>query len=168
MSPQNKELYLREDMAQLWQESNAFEQAQQQQGEIFRNKEGRRTLRFVEGGHSFFLKLHEGVGWKEIIKNLFQLRLPIIGAQNEWQAIQFLEQRNIDTLSIAAYGKEGLNPARQLSFLVTDELVDTMNLEYLGEQWRQRPPKFEDKVRLIRKVALISKKMHKNGMNHRL
>jgi len=162
-----QQLYLRPDLAQHWSESSAFDMAKQQQGKIFRSKEGRRTLQFELGNKPYFLKLHEGVGWGEIIKNLLQLRLPIIGAKNEWQAIRFLEKHQLDTMTIAGYGQQGFNPAKTLSFLVTDELVDTMNLEYLGEQWRVKPPKFEDKSRLIRKIALISKKMHENGMNHR-
>lgn len=160
-------LYLRTDLALNWPKEKAFEIAQQQQGEIFRSKEGRRTLRFELGEKSYFLKLHEGVGWGEIIKNLLQLRLPIIGAKNEWEAIQFLEKHQLETMKIAAYGQRGINPAKQLSFLVTDDLADTMNLEYLGEKWKKTPPKFEDKMRLIRKIALIAKKMHENGMNHR-
>ena len=164
---QNKQLYLRSDLALHWSENNAFELARLQQGEIFRSKEGRRTLRFELGSNSYFLKLHEGVGWGEIVKNLLQLRLPIIGAKNEWEAIRFLEKLQLETMKIAGYGQQGFNPAKTLSFLVTDELVDTMNLEYLGDQWRRTPPKFGDKVRLIRKIAIISKKMHENGMNHR-
>ena len=164
---QNKQLYLRPDLAVHWSEIDAFEMARQQQGKIFRSKEGRRTLQFELGSKPYFLKLHEGVGWGEIIKNLVQLRLPIVGAKNEWEAIRFLEKHQLDTMKIAGYGQQGLNPAKRVSFLVTDELVDTMNLEYLGEQWRQNPPKFADKARLIRKIALIAKKMHENGMNHR-
>lgn len=167
MSSYNQQLYLRSDFALQWSEQDAFDLAQSQQGEVFRSKEGRRTLRFELAGQSYFLKLHRGVGWLEIIKNLVQARLPIIGAKNEWQAIRFLEKQQLDTMKIAAYGQSGWNPAKQLSFLVTDDLSHTMNLEYLGEQWRQRPPSFITKYNLIRKLALISKKMHENGMNHR-
>lgn len=162
-----KEEYVRGDFAAVWDNSDIFEEAKQQQGEIFRDKEGRRTLKFEKNGQAFFLKLHQGIGWKEIIKNLLQLRLPIIGAQNEWQAIKLLEQQHIDTLSIAAYGQTGINPATQLSFLVTDELQNSMSLEYLGEQWKKKPPSFQSKQTLIKKLALISKTMHENGLNHR-
>ena len=162
-----QQLYLRSDIAQYWSENDAFELAEQQQGKVFRSKEGRRTLQFELGNKSYFLKLHQGIGWGEIVKNLVQLRLPIIGAKNEWQAIKFLEKHQLDTMKIAAYGEQGWNPAKKLSFLVTDELVNTMDLEHLGEKWRQTPPTFATKVKLIRKLALISRKMHENGMNHR-
>ena len=164
---QKKTLYLREDLAKQWREEDLFSVAQQIEGEIFRQKEGRRTLRFALGGKSFFLKWHQGVGWLEIIKNLLQLRLPVISAKNEWQAVRFLEQYNIDTLSIAAYGERGLNPAQRQSFLITDDLVDTMSLEHVGEQWRKVAPTFLTKITLIKKLALIAKVMHENGMNHR-
>ncbi|PHS24222.1 MAG: lipopolysaccharide core heptose(I) kinase RfaP [Methylophaga sp.] len=159
--------YLREDFAKHWQEEDLFSVVQQIEGEIFRQKEGRRTLRFALAGKSFFLKWHQGVGWLEIIKNLLQFRLPVISANNEWQAVRFLERHNINTLSIAAYGEQGLNPAKKQSFLVTDDLVNTMCLEYVGAQWRKDPPTYQTKVTLIKKLATIAKVMHENGMNHR-
>ncbi|MFW5426803.1 MAG: lipopolysaccharide core heptose(I) kinase RfaP [Methylophagaceae bacterium] len=159
--------YLREDLAKQWQEEDLFLVVQQIEGEIFRQKEGRRTLRFALGEKSFFLKWHQGVGWLEIIKNLLQLRLPVISAKNEWQAVRFLERHNINTLSIAAYGEQGLNPAKKQSFLVTDDLVNTMCLEYVGAQWRKDPPTHQTKITLIKKLATIAKVMHENGMNHR-
>ena len=159
--------YLRSELATQWQGQDVFSIVQQIQGEVFRDKEGRRTLRFELADNSYFLKLHQGVGWLEIIKNLVQGRMPVIGAKNEWQAIEFLQQHHIDTMTIAAYGEQGLNPAQKLSFLITDELTDTMSLEDLGEQWRQSPPTFNTKITLINKLASIAKVMHENGMNHR-
>ena len=159
--------YLRSELAQQWQDRNIFSVVQQLEGDVFRDKEGRRTLRFELNKRSYFLKIHQGVGWQEIIKNLVQLRAPVISAKNEWRAIQFLEEQQIDTMTIAAYGEQGKNPAKIQSFIITDELTDTMSLEYLGEQWRQSPPSFKTKTMLIRKLALIAKRMHENGMNHR-
>lgn len=164
---QKKIQYLREDLAEHWQGKDIFSVVQQIEGEIFRHKEGRRTLRFERGNKSYFLKDHQGVGWLEIIKNLVQLREPIISAKNEWRAIQLLEKHHIDTMTIAAYGEQGRNPATIKSFLITDELTDTMSLEYVGEQWQKSPPTFKTKVMLIKKLALITKNMHKHGMNHR-
>lgn len=159
--------YLRADFAKYWQGKDVFSVVQQVEGDVFRQKEGRRTLRFSLQGKSFFLKWHQGVGWLEIIKNLLQFRLPVISAKNEWQAVKFLEHHNIDTLTIAAYGERGVNPARKQSFLITDNLADTMSLEYIGEQWRKTPPAYASKITLIKKLATIAKVMHENGMNHR-
>lgn len=38
--------FLREDLALAWAGRDPFEQAIRQQGEVFREREGRRTLRF--------------------------------------------------------------------------------------------------------------------------
>ena len=55
-------LYLREDLAQAWRNKAIFPWLQTMPGEIFRDKEGRRTLRFEVEQHSYFLKYHQGVG----------------------------------------------------------------------------------------------------------
>ena len=41
--------------------------------DIYRNKEGRKTLKFNHQGRPYFLKLHLGIGWGEIFKNLFKV-----------------------------------------------------------------------------------------------
>src|SRR6185295_20373102 len=53
------------------------------EGEVYRNVAGRKTLRFSRDGKSYFLKVHLGVGWKEIIKNLIRFRLPVVSAKTE-------------------------------------------------------------------------------------
>ncbi len=60
------------------------------QGEVFRELETRRTLRFEMAGKSYFLKWHRGTTLKEIIKNLLSLRMPVLGADREWNAIHRL------------------------------------------------------------------------------
>lgn len=160
-------LYLREDVAQVWRDKDVFQLLEQIPGEIFRDKEGRRTLRFSLLEKTFFLKYHSGVGWPEILKNLFQCRLPILSAKNEWQAVQFLQRHHLDTMTLVAYGERGWNPARRHSFVVTEDLVQTMSLEHLGQQWKKTPPTFTTKKQLIEKLAHIAGTMHRNGMNHR-
>lgn len=162
----NGDLYLRRDIERAWGDA-PFAKARAQQGQIFRDKEGRRTLRFELGGRGYFLKLHQGVGWLEIFKNLLQLRLPVIGASNEYLAIRCLEKVGLDTLTVAGYGKRGRNPARQLSFLVTDELQQVESLEDFCARWPQQPPDYTQKKALIHKVATLSRTLHDQGMNHR-
>ena len=69
-------------------------------GRVYREPKGgnRRTLRFERAGRGYFLKLHWGVGWREILKNLTSLRAPVLGAGNEWRAIHRLEQLGVSTL----------------------------------------------------------------------
>lgn len=138
-------------------------------GEVFREPAGagRRTLRFERDGVGYFAKLHWGVGWREIFKNLFSLRLPVLGARNEWRAIQRLEQLGVETMQLAGYGEEGWNPARRRSFVITRELADTVSLEDYCLDWPVRPPAPAGKWALIRRVAEMTARMHADGMNHR-
>jgi heptose I phosphotransferase len=136
-------------------------------GQVFKDMPGRRTLRFARGGKSYFIKIHRGVGWKEIFKNLFQLRLPVLSAENEWQAIERLHQIGVPTMTIAGYGRRGWNPARLESFIVTEDLGDTQNLEDLTRGWRERPPAPGLKRALIAEVAATARRLHENGVNHR-
>jgi heptose I phosphotransferase len=160
-------LFLREELQQAWAGKDIFQHLANIPGEVFRDKEGRRTLRFELNGRSYFLKYHAGVGWGEIIKNLLQLRKPIIGARNEWQSIQRLHALGIGTMQLAGYGETGWNPGRRRSFVITDDLSGTMSLEHLGEQWQQNPPSFSAKQALIKRLALVSRTIHQAGLNHR-
>ncbi|MBN2331869.1 MAG: lipopolysaccharide core heptose(I) kinase RfaP [Deltaproteobacteria bacterium] len=127
----------------------------------------RRTIYFERGGRGFYLKAHLGVGWKEIVKNLLQLRLPVLGAKNEWQGILALEHLGVPTMRLAAYGQQGVNPATRKSFVVTDALEQTEDLE----SWLPTLTSAQEDVLLkwavIRTVAGISRTLHSNGINHR-
>jgi len=160
-------LVLKEPFHSLWQGCDAFEAVDALHGEIFRELEGRRTLRTVVEGRAYFVKIHHGIGWREIWKNLLSGRLPVLGAANEWKAIARLEQLGVATLRVAAYGERGRNPARRHSFIVTDELVPTISLEDYCRNWLQQPPQPALKRALIRQVAGIARHMHEGGMNHR-
>ena len=160
-------LFLRDDLAAAWRGREPFAQAATQTGEVYRAREGRRTLRFEAAGRSYFLKYHGSIGWREIIKNLTQAKAPVLGAMSEVRAIRAVAAAGIDTLTIAGYGCRGANPARQESFLVTDELSDTVSLEELGEAWRLEPGPAPFKWALIRRVGEIARAMHGAGVNHR-
>jgi heptose I phosphotransferase len=136
-------------------------------GIIYKEKEGRRTLRFDLCGKHYFAKVHRGVGWKEIAKNLCQFRLPVLDAQNEWRAIQHLQRLGVETLPLVGYGKRGWNPARLQSFVITEALDHTVSLENFCRDWPTSPPSYGVKRALITKVAKISRTLHENGMNHR-
>ncbi len=146
----------------------AKHQAQQAGDEtIFRNKEGRKTLRCELAGRGYFLKLHSGVGVAEIVKNLLQARLPVVDARNEYLAVNALRALGIETLTIIAFAAIGTNPATRESMILSEELSDTISLEDYCRDWPSRPPSTRDRVRLLRKVALIARQMHAAGINHR-
>lgn len=154
-----------------------FHQIMSVQGELFREAPGRKTVRFTKNGKNYFLKTHTGVGWKEIVKNLFYLRLPVLGAMNEWHGAHHLQRLGIDTLTIKGYGTESDmsrpfahlwqrstertatpwdlpwwkgNPARRRSFIITDEISDTQSLEEFCSSWKQRPPRQPHEIRYKR------------------
>ncbi len=161
------QLELSEPFAQQWQNKDPFIEAEELQGDIFRALEARKTLRFSLLEQSYFIKIHRGVGWFEIIENLIRLRLPVLGAANEYLAIKKLEQLNIETMKIAGYGNKGSNPATQQSFIITEDLINTISLEDFCADWKQKTPEFSMKRALITKVSHISRTLHQNGVNHR-
>lgn len=160
-------LKLRADLRDRWQGDDAFAQILALEGEVFRELGGRKTLRFEHNNEYYFAKLHYGVGWKEIFKNILQFRFPVLGAKNEWVAIERLEQLNIDTMKMVGYGMRGKNPATLKSFILTEALPNTISLEDFTRDWRTNPPSFKLKLALLRKVSEISRKLHFNGVNHR-
>lgn len=136
-------------------------------GECFRHQKGRLTQRVLIGDKYYFIKQHTGVGWKEIFKNLIQLRLPILGAKNEWQAIQKLESLGVPVPKLAAYGQRGLNPASLQSFVLMEEVQPSISLETLCLTWTKTEPTFKFKQALLKEVARIARVLHQNGINHR-
>lgn len=154
-------------LAKHWQGKDPFTELAQMDGEVYRELAGRRTFRFQLEGQSYFAKLHFGVGWAEILKNLLQLRLPILGADNEWRAIGRLQKLGIDTMTLAGHGSRGSNPARRESFVITEELVDTVSLEDYCRPWPEQPPAFTEKHQLIRQLAEIARTLHDGGVCHR-
>lgn len=160
-------LELSTEFASEFEQPPDFDWFMARQGELFRSAPGRRTLRFMVGGHYYFIKIHTGVGWKEIVKNLLQGKLPIIGANNEYEAIKRLPQLGVETMTLAAYGSQGCNPAALRSFVVTEELSNTVSLEDLCQAWLTQPPSPVFKWKLIDAVAKIAKALHENGVNHR-
>lgn len=145
-------------------QGTVFESIKQIQGVSVRKMSDRETIRFVNGDKTYYLKRHFGVGWWEIIKNLLQWRLPVLGATNEWKALEKLSALNIPSLQAVAYGIHGRNPARQESFIITDELSDVVQLDHFLQN---HSLSVQQKVSLIQKVAQIAREMHAAGINHR-
>ena len=88
----------------------------------------------------FFLNLHTGIGWAEVFKNLLQLRLPVMSASNEYQAVLALQRAGVCTLTVGAYALAGWNPAVLRSMIVTAELTGTVTLEDYCANWAVEPP----------------------------
>ena len=144
-----------------------YQQLTQLPGIIYREQPGRKTFAADINGQPCFVKLHGGVGWREIIKNLIQGRLPIIGATTEYLALTALAKRGIPSLQVVEYGAFGLNPATQQSYLITKALQNTISLEDFCRDWAKNPPSVRLKRSLIRALAELVASMHLAGINHR-
>lgn len=162
-------LILRDELQTLWQGKDVFAEVQQLRGDVARVAPGRQTLRFELNGQAYYRKLHTGVGWGEIFKNLVRLRLPVIGARNEWLALNKLAELDVSSLTPVAYGEQNTNPATRLSFIVTRELTGTVQLDhYLLERFLQAGALgFTEKLVLLQQVAKIARVLHAGGINHR-
>ena len=160
-------IVLREELLDYWSAENAFDHIRKIEGEIAKAKDNRRVIKFELNDRTYYLKHHVGIGWKEYFKNIFQLKMPVLGASNEWYAIERLMPTEIPVMTAVAFGQQGLNPANQESFLVTRELENTLSLEKLCETWKQSPPSYKRKKALIERVAVIARIMREQGLNHR-
>lgn len=148
-------------------DKHPFDQMMALQGACFRRQPGRVTQRVLLGEKYFFIKQHLGVGWKEIFKNLFRFCYPVLGAKNEWLAIQKLNRLHIPTAEIVAFGQCGMNPATKKSFILLEELPAVISLEELTETWSSHPPAFRFKQKLIVEIARLLRTLHQHGINHR-
>lgn len=143
---------------------SGFHQVMQLEGDVYRALENRKTLRFERGGKGYFAKLHFGIGWLAFLNHLLNIKWPVFGARDEMQAIERLKVIGIDTLTIAGFGEsEGKNAITKQSFIITDELTDAVSLE---DYFKARVT-FDQKRSIIKELALIVRKMHRNGINHR-
>lgn len=144
-----------------------FEEMMALKGQVFRNQKGRLTQRVTVNGQSYFIKQHTGIGWKEVIKNVLQLRWPVLGAKQEWLAIKKLQSLGIGVPEAIAFESRGKNPASQQSYILMQDLSPSLSLEDISKDWKTSPPVFIFKKKLIEDVASIAKIMHENGINHR-
>lgn len=160
-------LILKEPFQTLWKNKDAFTEVEAIQGKIARAKETRKTLRFEVNEQGFYLKLHHGTSLRIAINNLLRLRLPVLGADCEWNAIHRLSDNGINTMQGVAFGQRGNNPLTCTSFIITKDLAPVIDLHEYSKNWRTTPPSFNVKQMIIRRLATMVRKMHQCGINHR-
>jgi heptose I phosphotransferase len=172
-------LVLNAELARRWRDQDPFEVLDGIPGEVARRAPGRRTFRFELDGTAYYAKVHTGVGWGEILKNLLQFRAPVLGAGPEWRAALHLRYWGLGTVEPVAFGQRGRNPARLRSFVVTREIRDAVSLEPCLEAWAAGetvrapsgaafpPPGPRARFRLVEAVARTVRRLHDAGINHR-
>ena len=170
MSEKSPRFFLRPDLQSALATGHAadvFDALWRLRGELYRRTASRRTLRWEVGGRAYFIKLHDGVGWLEILKNLVVLKLPIISAGNEYRACRHLAAAGVRAPQIAGFGIRGCNPARLQSFVVCDALDDFISLEEAVALWQRQPPSLAWRRSLVGEVARFTRRLHAAGVNHR-
>ena len=160
-------LILKEPFATSWKDKDPFEEVENISGDVSREVKTRRTLRFDFENNSYYLKLHHGISYGEALKNILQCRLPVLGADREWRAINELAKVGVDTMVGVAYGEKGSNPIKKTSFIITEDLSPSISLEDYCKDWAHNPPAYSIKRMLIKRVATMVRKMHLAGINHR-
>jgi heptose I phosphotransferase len=160
-------LILAEPFKTLWAGLDAFAEVEKLHGQVFRELAARRTLRTEVEGRPYFVKIHRGIGWGEIFKNLITAKLPVLGAGLEWAAIHRLQDLGVPTMTGVAFGEKGSNPADQHSFIITEELAPTISLEDLAVNWVAEPPSPALRHALTAELARMVGDMHRGGVNHR-
>ena len=138
-----------------------FTLVDQLRGEVFRKIDDRRTIKVRIGTAAYFAKIHQGVGWVEILKNLMQGRLPVLGARNEWLALCALRNAGVRSMTPVLFCERGLNPATRQSAILTESLESKVTLEDF------ETTESDLKRKLIAEVATMARKMHQAGINHR-
>lgn len=148
---------------------NTFDWLMNVEGQVHRAVKNRRTVEFALGGRRYFIKVHRGVGWGEVLKNWLYGRPPIVSAEPEWRAIAALQAAGIATPLVAGKGLRGRAPAQLESFIVMPALEGMISLEDLARDWRGARGRTRVLLKrvLIQRIATIARTLHGAGMNHR-
>lgn len=144
-----------------------FESAAALSGQVHRELEQRRTLSFENNSLRYFIKIHFGTTWPEILKNFLQLKRPVLGARNEWFALHHLKENGVKTADPLVYFDNLTFPTHRKSFIVMSAVTDFITLEDLAKQGHWRELNFHRRRLLLQAVARLARKMHSSGIQHR-
>lgn len=160
-------LILRPPFEQAWKDKDPFEEILHLDGEKYRSVKTRETSQFDFAGQSFFIKCHFGTTFKEIIKNILTLKMPVLGAEQEWNAINHLQKVGVDTMEGVAFGKKGCNPLTSTSFLITRDLSPVVQLDHFLTSEAGKKLSYVKRLAIIERLAIMVREMHASGLNHR-
>ena len=168
-------LYLRDDLEAAVRagevgvaaDDDVFSALSAMEGEVYRRSASRRTSRVVIAGKAYFAKVNEGVGWREIAKNVLAGKRPVLGARHDFEASRRLRDRGVAVPGVAAFGETGVNPARRRSLAIHDALEGFRSLEDVGHGWLLTPPPVALKRALLTEAGRLTAAMHAAGVCHR-
>ena len=160
-------IFLNPEIKKFFSNQDPFQKAKEIEGTIYRDFANRVTKEFKINENNYFIKVHLGLGWREILKNYAQLKQPSFGAHDEWKALNKLQEIGIKCPEPVAFGRQGINPSQLESFIITKSLDNTVSLEDLTLEWKRKPPSKAMRDSVLRNVAELCKRMHLEGINHR-
>jgi heptose I phosphotransferase len=119
------------------------------------------TLRFeltdpAGCARAFYIKRHQGAGWREYVQPLLQLSWPTVGARTEWRALLAFHRAGLATMTPVAIGETAA-----ASFLITAALEDC---DKLSTQRLADDPSCRKRLGPV--VADVARRMHAAGLHH--
>jgi heptose I phosphotransferase len=139
------------------------------QGTVHREVKHRLTYEAQLGDQHFFVKRHLGCGWKEVCKEWYRLRKPVVSARTEWEGAEALAAAGVRVPRVLGKGERGTYPHAVESFVVLEALEDCETLEHFKEGWLGFTGARWVALKriLVGEVALMCRNMHNCGINHR-
>jgi heptose I phosphotransferase len=112
---------------------------------------------------TLYLKRHQQPGLWELVKPLFRLTRPIVGARNEWEAILRFHEVGIATMVPVALGE-----AEGRSFLMTQGIEGCQKLTAWMETHQQtlHNGQLASLRKIVDGVADVARTMHAAGLHH--
>jgi heptose I phosphotransferase len=149
--------------------SDPFDWFLNEGGEVHRHVKNRLTYETQLGELHFYVKRHLGCGWKEVFKEWYRLRKPVVSARTEWLGAETLAQAGVRVPKVLGKGERGLYPHAVESFVALEALEDCETLEQFKDGWMaySGPRWVSLKRALLDEVAHMGRVMHRQGINHR-
>jgi len=136
-------------------------------GHLLKKNKFRSVARIELGNRVFYLKRHF---WpcRERLRSITPL-LRKEDAKNEWNSMLLLNSLGFNTMTPVAFGEGKRFRPAYFSLTLTENLYDAEKLEVFFPR-HFKPPlnheKINDKRAYITKLAVLTKDLHNNGLNH--
>jgi len=136
-------------------------------GSLLKKNKFRSVARIELGNRVFYLKRHF---WpcRERLRSITPL-LRKEDAKNEWNSMLLLNSLGFNTMTPVAFGEGKRFGPAYFSLTLTENLYDAEKLEVFFPR-HFKPPlnreKINDKRAYITKLAVLTKDLHNNGLNH--
>ena len=136
-------------------------------GSLLKKNKFRSVVRIEIGNRVFYLKRHFWP-WRERLRAINPM-LRKEDARNEWNSMLLLNSLGFNTMTPVAFGEEKSFKLTYFSLTLTENLYDAEKLEVFFPR-HFKPPlnheKINNKRAYIKKLAVLTRDLHNNGLNH--